>query len=241
MMTLLTNNDMQSGKPTEESLHYMDLYMYDLARVHDESALAFHLIGKRLPLEAWKETVHCAENLKSIVRESLDLLWINEDDLFRWDTLHEVIWDYLTDERLRGLMDEYVQVNPLQNSNDPLDYSGCSETVPRGVALTRQMMADFEIDNGCPVTDFLERPIKEAEIAENMRERHLNLFIYLLDRALGVDWYGPMRDGLAAVLKGTLVDVNCRLYITLVVPDTPPPGYWEGETVISPYLRREDW
>jgi len=216
---------MQLRDPTKKSLHYMDRYMHHLARAHDESALAFYLIGKRLPLEAWKETVHRAENLKSIVQNSLDLLWIHEDDLFHWDTLHEVIWDYLTDERLRGLMDKYVQDNPLKISHDPLDRSGWGETVPVGVALARHMMADFEMDNGCPVTDFLERPIKESEIAENIREKHLNLFIYLLDRALGVDWYGPMRDGLAAVLKGTLVDVDCRSYITLVVPDTPPPGY----------------
>jgi hypothetical protein len=225
MITRLTNNGMQSGKPTKKSLHYMDAHMKITAPLHDQNELALLLVGKQLPLDTWKETVHCAENLKSIVSDSLDLLWIDKDDIFHWDALHEVIWDYLTNKRLRGLMDKYLQNYPLLINKEPL---GCREQegyTPRSVALARQMMADFEMDNGWPVTDFLERPVKEPEIAEYVRERHLNLFIYLLDRALGVDWYGPMRDGLAAVLKGTLVDVNCRLYITLVVPDTPPPGY----------------
>jgi len=225
MTTRLTNDCTQLRDPTEDSLYYMDLYMHDLVWEHDASALAQYLIGKRLPLGEWKQTVHRAENLKSIVRNALDLFWIDEEDLFHWDSLHNVIWDYLTDERLRELMDRYVQHNPLKYSNAPLAHSGYGETIPFGVALTRDMMADFEMDNGCPETYFLDRPVKESEIAECLREKHLNLFIYLLDRALGVDWYGPMRDGLAAVLKGTMVDADCRSYITLVVPDTPPPGY----------------
>ena len=156
-----------------------------------------------------------------------------------------MIWDYLTDDRLRGLMDEYMKGHSLHISNEPFNRVSClgyPEPIPSSVAITRHMMTDFELDNGCPETPFLQRPVKEAEIAEYVRERHLNLLIFLLDRALGVDWFGPMRDGLAAVLKGTMIDVNCRGYMTVIVPDTPPPGYWDGGPVEGPYYcRREDW
>ena len=71
MISLITNKGTQMREPNASSLSYMDLYMNYLARLPENSVLGLYLMGKRLPLETWKESVHCSTSTTLAGRRQL--------------------------------------------------------------------------------------------------------------------------------------------------------------------------